>query len=111
MTHLVCICLGSMTFMLRRSMSIFVLISKTGNTCGVAKNAHYPNFPLSGQDMSDRKYLYFFDLLNIKESLKICVKRCPKRNMNTSADLYNYFQETGYSYCRYDFDMSLLRVS
>lgn len=30
--------------------------------------------------------------------------------MNTSMDVYDYFKETGHNYCRYDFDMEMLKV-
>jgi solute carrier family 44 (choline transporter-like protein), member 1 len=52
--------------------------------------------------------VFFFDLKEIKQSLKICVKECPKRQIDNPRDLYSYYQEAGSKYCRYDFDMNKL---
>lgn len=79
-----------------------------GNTCGVKKNEHYTNFPLSGLNTIDRPKLFYFDLHELKQSIKICVKECPKRNLNNPTDLYKYYEETQITYCRYDFNMTIL---
>lgn len=39
---------------------------------------------------------------------KICVKECPKKQIDDARQLYNYHQEEGSQYCRYDFDMNKL---
>lgn len=42
------------------------------------------------------------DVKNLRRSLKICVKECPKRNLETTADVQNFYRETGSNLCRYD---------
>lgn len=44
----------------------------------------------------------------LRQSLKICVKRCPKSNLNTQQELYDYYKERNHTYCRYDFNYDLL---
>lgn len=52
--------------------------------------------------------MFFFDLKEIKQSLKLCVKECPKRQIDNARDLYSYYKAEGSQYCRYDFDMNKL---
>lgn len=82
-----------------------------GNTCGVKSNERYRNFPQSGKDTSDKPYLFFLDLKEIRQTLKICVKECPKRTINNNNELYKYFQDGGSQLCHYDFKMELLKTS
>lgn len=82
-----------------------------GNTCGVTKNERYKNFPLSGMNTIDKPQLLYFDLRQLKKSLKLCVKECPKRTLENPADLYNYYQQTQTKLCRYDFDMNLISTA
>lgn len=83
-----------------------------GNTCGVSSNEKFresglpPN--LSGISTIDKPYVFFFDLKEIKQSLKICVKECPTRQIDDPRQLYTYYQEKNSKYCRYDFDMNEL---
>ncbi|KAM7357809.1 choline transporter-like protein 1 [Cochliomyia hominivorax] len=79
-----------------------------GNTCGVKKNEHYPNYPLSGLNTIDKPHLLYFDIRKLKDSVKVCVKECPKKTLTNSKDVYNYYLETQNKLCRYDFDMSTL---
>lgn len=82
-----------------------------GNTCGVSensKNADSAYGKASGIDTSEKPYVFFFNLKEIKQSLKICVKQCPTKQLNSSRDLYSYYKEEDTSYCRYDFDMNKL---
>lgn len=79
-----------------------------GNTCGVENNERYKNFALSGLNTADRPNLFFLDIKELSQTLKICVKECPKRLINNKNELYSYYQDTATSLCRYDFDMSLL---
>lgn len=64
--------------------------------------------PLSGISTIDKKYLFFMDIENLQRSLKICVKTCPNKKMNTLADLQGFYRETGSNLCRYDLDVSTL---
>ncbi|KAL9903511.1 choline transporter-like 1 isoform X2 [Glossina fuscipes] len=79
-----------------------------GNTCGVKKNEHYTNFPLSGMNTIDKPQLFYFDVRKLKESIKICVKECPSKTLTNRQELYKYFQDYQTKFCRYDFDMSLI---
>ncbi|XP_059062134.1 choline transporter-like 1 [Achroia grisella] len=73
-----------------------------GNTCGVKSNQKLINFPLAGLNTIDQKYLFFMDIKELRRSLKICVKQCPNRNMDSLNDIRNFYQETGSNLCRYD---------
>ncbi|KAK3919480.1 Choline transporter-like 1 [Frankliniella fusca] len=76
-----------------------------GNTCGVKKNEKIGDIALSGLDTSDKPYLFYLDVKNLKQSLQICVKQCPDRNINTLQDLKSFWNRTGSSLCTYDFDL------
>lgn len=79
-----------------------------GNTCGVKTNEKFSNFPLSGKNMNDKPYLFFLDMKEIRQTLKICVKECPKKTITSTSELYRYYKDTESQYCRYDFNMSLI---
>ncbi|XP_058054263.1 choline transporter-like 1 isoform X2 [Anopheles bellator] len=79
-----------------------------GNTCGVHSNDKYSNIPLSGMNTADKPYLFFLDVKELRHTLTICVKECPKRELTNAAELYRYNQETFTKLCRYDFNMSFL---
>uniref|UniRef100_A0A1B6DF63 Choline transporter-like protein n=1 Tax=Clastoptera arizonana TaxID=38151 RepID=A0A1B6DF63_9HEMI len=76
-----------------------------GNTCGSSYNDKMGNLNLSGLNTLDKKYLFFLDVKNIRNSLQICVKQCPDRNMDTISALKQFYNETGSNLCRYDFDL------
>lgn len=77
-----------------------------GNTCGVKKNERYPNYPLSGLNTIDKPHLLYFDVRKLKDSIKVCVKECPKKTIANRDEVYKYYLETQNSLCRYDFNMS-----
>lgn len=83
-----------------------------GNTCGMASNEKFRETNLSknvsGISTIDKPFVFFFDLKEIKQSLKICVRECPKRQIENPRDLYTYYQEKNSKFCRYDFDMNKL---
>lgn len=62
----------------------------------------------SGINTLDKPYVFFFDLKEIKQSIKLCVKKCPSKEINSPRELYTYYKEDGTQYCRYDFDMNKL---
>lgn len=64
------------------------------------------NFPLAGISTLDKKYLFFMDVKELQRSLKICVKECPNRKMETMSDLQNFHKETGSNLCRYDINLN-----
>lgn len=70
-----------------------------GNTCGVKSNPKFGNMELSGQDTSEKPFLFFMDVANVKNSLKICVKKCPDRKLNTMDDVCKFYKETGSQLC------------
>ncbi|RLU24174.1 hypothetical protein DMN91_004384 [Ooceraea biroi] len=78
-----------------------------GNTCGT-KNKKFGSMELSGQDTSDKPYLFFLDINNVTQSLKICVKQCPFRSLKSIEDICNFYKETGSQLChdRPDSDFS-----
>lgn len=80
-----------------------------GNTCGVKNNEKFSSLQLSGLNTIDRPNLFFLDVKELRQTLKICVKECPTKLINNKNELYNYYQDTSTSLCRYDFNMSLLQ--
>lgn len=56
----------------------------------------------------DKPYLFFLDIKELRQSLKICVKECPKKDIANAMELYRYYEERDAKFCRYDFNMSLL---
>ncbi|CAM1321355.1 SLC44A1 (predicted) [Pycnogonum litorale] len=84
-----------------------------GNICGMdnrgdnqissKKNNQTQIFSLSGLDMTDKPYVFYFDLHNLKDCFKICVKKCPEQNLKNMKELVKYESETGIELCRYDF--------
>ncbi|XP_046742542.1 choline transporter-like 1 [Diprion similis] len=69
------------------------------NTCGVKNNKKFGDMELSGQDTSDKPYLFFLDVTNLKDSLKICVKECPDRYMDTMEQVCQFYKDTGSQLC------------
>ncbi|KAK2583579.1 hypothetical protein KPH14_009523 [Odynerus spinipes] len=70
-----------------------------GNTCGMKNNPKFGNNELFGQDTSDKPYLFFLDVKNVTQSLKICVKKCPDRTMKTMDEICQFYKETGSQLC------------
>lgn len=81
-----------------------------GNTCGVKSNEHFADFPLSGISTIDKPYVFFLDIKEWSQTLKICVRKCPNETIGTPAELYKFYQDTNSQLCRYDFDMTSLRM-
>lgn len=79
-----------------------------GNTCGVRENEHFPDMKLSGQNTIDKPNVLFLDIKEWRNTVKVCVKHCPTRQLGDREALYKFYQETGNQLCRYDFNMSLL---
>ncbi|XP_059615111.1 choline transporter-like 1 [Phlebotomus argentipes] len=79
-----------------------------GNTCGVRNNEKFSEIPLSGMNTADKPYVFFLDMRELRQTLKICVNKCPAREIGSKNDLWEEHQRRGNSLCRYDFNMSLL---
>ncbi|XP_008197900.1 choline transporter-like 1 [Tribolium castaneum] len=75
-----------------------------GNICGTKNNRKMSNLEVSGLDTSDKQFLLFYDIKELKQSLKICVKQCPTETLKKVEDIQKYYQKTGVSLCRYDFN-------
>ncbi|XP_044736972.1 choline transporter-like 1 isoform X2 [Chrysoperla carnea] len=78
-----------------------------GNTCGT-KNSKIGQMKPTGLDMTDKSVLFFMDIRELRKTIKICVKQCPTRNLNTLEDLRSFYKETGTNLCRYDFNFNEL---
>ncbi|RZF35015.1 hypothetical protein LSTR_LSTR013032 [Laodelphax striatellus] len=76
-----------------------------GNTCGAEYNEKIGNFSLTGLNMTNKKFLFFFNMANVRQSMDICVEKCPDRDLLTLDDLRSFYKETGSKLCRYDFDI------
>lgn len=79
-----------------------------GNTCGVRSNEHFTDLKLSGQNTIDKPNLFFLDIREWRNTVKICVKQCPTQLLAHQSELYRFYKETDSQLCRYDFNMSLL---
>lgn len=77
-----------------------------GNTCGVPQNNKLLRAPLSGISTIDKKYLFFMDIKHLRQSIKVCVKQCPNRNLATFDDLKAFYKETGSNLCTYHLDLN-----
>lgn len=49
--------------------------------------------------MSHFRYLFFLDINNVTQSLKICVKHCPDRTLKTMEDICAFYKATGSQLC------------
>lgn len=78
-----------------------------GNICGTNKNKPLENMTLTGIDTSNKPYLLFYDIKELRNSLKICVKECPRTTLNNVNDLKTYYKQ-GNGLCRYNFDYTEL---
>ncbi|XP_026485685.2 choline transporter-like 1 isoform X1 [Vanessa tameamea] len=76
-----------------------------GNTCGVKTNKKLIDYPLAGISTADKKYLFFLNIKDIRKSLKICVKQCPNRKMESFKDIQNFYKETGSNLCSHDINL------
>ncbi|KAJ6658402.1 hypothetical protein lerEdw1_020106 [Lerista edwardsae] len=78
-----------------------------GNICG-RKNAPVAGAPLSGQDMTDKKYVFFLNScgLEIKHlkvnSVALCVSSCPQEQLNSLEDIQLFANDNGSCLCVYN---------
>ncbi|XP_026328516.1 CTL-like protein 1 isoform X2 [Hyposmocoma kahamanoa] len=77
-----------------------------GNTCGVKTNKKLLNLPIAGIGTEDKSYLFFMDVKHLRRSIKICVKKCPDKQLDTFNDIQNFYRETGSNLCRYDINLN-----
>ncbi|XP_072114299.1 choline transporter-like protein 1 [Mobula birostris] len=82
-----------------------------GNICG-NKNTKIKDVAMSGRDLTDQKYVLFFEPCNwdIQQlkiiSVALCVTKCPDMDLNTFTDVQNFAKNNGSRLCLYDLDPS-----
>ncbi|PKU48160.1 choline transporter-like protein 3 [Limosa lapponica baueri] len=82
-----------------------------GNICG-RKNTPVKGAPLSGQDMTNKKYVFFLNSCSLEmQSLKIssvslCVSSCPQEQLNSLEDLQSFARNNGSCLCVYNLNVS-----
>ncbi|XP_075364441.1 choline transporter-like protein 3 isoform X2 [Mycteria americana] len=82
-----------------------------GNICG-RKNTPVKGAPLSGQDMTNKKYVFFLNSCSLEmQSLKIssvslCVSSCPQEQLNSLEDLQSFARNNGSCLCVYNLNIS-----
>ncbi|XP_028044144.1 CTL-like protein 1 isoform X2 [Bombyx mandarina] len=79
-----------------------------GNTCGVKSNKQLMNNSLSGINTLDKKYLFFMDVKELRKSLKICVKECPNKKIESLDDIKQFYRQTGSNLCNYPVNVNTL---
>ncbi|XP_068808530.1 choline transporter-like protein 3 isoform X6 [Struthio camelus] len=82
-----------------------------GNICG-RKNSPVKGAPLSGQDMTNKKYVFFLNSCRLEmQSLKIssvslCVSSCPQEQLNSLEDIQSFARNNGSHLCVYNLNVS-----
>ncbi|XP_068022404.1 choline transporter-like protein 3 isoform X1 [Melanerpes formicivorus] len=82
-----------------------------GNVCG-RKNAPVEGAPLSGQDMTNKKYVFFLNSCSLEtqsleiSSLSLCVSSCPEEQLNSLEDLQSFARNNGSCLCVYNLNIS-----
>ncbi|CAL4240544.1 unnamed protein product, partial [Meganyctiphanes norvegica] len=78
-----------------------------GNVCGSDNSElaleNHEGLHFYGYDATDLKYVFFFNVSNLEESLKLCVKECPDQRLDTLQDVHDFYNRTGSKLCRYGF--------
>ncbi|XP_030061800.1 choline transporter-like protein 3 [Microcaecilia unicolor] len=76
-----------------------------GNVCG-RKNTPVRDAPLSGQDMTDKKHIFFLNSCSMdirnRSSIALCVSSCPQEQLNTLEDVQTFAKNSGSYLCVYD---------
>ncbi|XP_071964392.1 choline transporter-like protein 1 [Antedon mediterranea] len=78
-------------------------VDSYGNVCG-QENEDIPGVQLSGLNMKDKRYLFYFEdtaLTGSIDSKKLCVAACPNDTISTMEELEAY-ADIGLSYCSYE---------
>ncbi|NXC27213.1 CTL3 protein, partial [Campylorhamphus procurvoides] len=82
-----------------------------GNICG-RKNTPVKGAPLSGQDMTNKKYVFFLNSCSLEmqslkiSSLSLCVSSCPQEQLNSLEDLQSFARNNGSFLCLYNLNVS-----
>lgn len=75
-----------------------------GNICGI-KNVYKNGFPLSGKDLTNRRFVFFMNPNNLTHSPQICVEKCPTSDFEAPYEMIRFYRETNVSLCRYDINI------
>lgn len=100
------IIVASISFVYGNPLRVINGFDSFGNTCGVKSNHKLTPAPVSGISTVDKKFLFFMDVKELQRSLKICVKECPNRRLDSLADIQKFYKETGSNICRYDVNLN-----
>ncbi|CAF0712788.1 unnamed protein product [Brachionus calyciflorus] len=73
-----------------------------GNICGKRNPIRKGQKDFIGKDLTDKKYVLYFDFLMPRSSLKVCVDRCPNETIYTAKDFETYTSKIGHSLCLYN---------
>lgn len=76
-----------------------------GNICG-QRNKKIDGISWSGMNMQSKPYVFHMNPLNVSYTMKICVSQCADRNFSGDGDMLLFYQRTGSSLFRYDYDLN-----
>ncbi|XP_044528014.1 choline transporter-like protein 3 isoform X2 [Gracilinanus agilis] len=82
-----------------------------GNVCG-KKNSPVEGAPLSGQDMTKKKHVFFMNscYLELKDlkinSIALCVSSCPEQQLDTLEDVQLFAKNNGSFLCVYNLNFA-----
>lgn len=103
--------MAAISFVYGNPLRIINGFDSFGNTCGVKNNQKLINYHLSGISTVDKNYLFFMDVKELRKSLKICVKTCPTRKLESFADIQRFYRETGSNLCSYDINLNNVSIN
>ncbi|XP_067119262.1 choline transporter-like 1 [Centruroides vittatus] len=95
--------ISAFAFVIGNPFRLIYGLDSFGNVCGL-RNEQMGSLSLSGLNMTDRPYVFYLNMADISNSMKICVKKCPNRFIENEMDLMMFEKETGTKLCRYDFN-------
>ncbi|GAV08421.1 hypothetical protein RvY_18112 [Ramazzottius varieornatus] len=72
-----------------------------GNVCGAA-NQQIENRTMTGMDMSQRPFVFSFDISNPRNALQLCVHKCPDRRLSTLRELEEFAVQKHSGLCMYN---------
>lgn len=52
------------------------------------------------------RYLFFMDLKHPRKALKVCVKQCPSKKIESIDELKQFYEESGSNLCKYNYNFS-----
>ncbi|XP_059584052.1 choline transporter-like protein 3 isoform X2 [Alligator mississippiensis] len=82
-----------------------------GNICG-RKNIPIEGAPLSGQDMTSKKFVFFLNSCNLEikdlkiNSVALCVSSCPQKQLNSLEDIQLFAKNNDSCLCVYNLNVS-----